>query len=95
MEATRRLEVELPEDLAEFVRTEVESGRYANESEVVLAALALLDPPGGAGDAEEAWLRATIPARLRALDDGRVRTKSVDEVRKSLAARKVERDEAA
>ena len=33
MDATRRLEIELPEELADFVRANVDSGRYASESE--------------------------------------------------------------
>ena len=42
MDATRRLEIELPEEMAEAVRKHVESGRFANESEAVAAALMLL-----------------------------------------------------
>jgi len=97
MEATRRLQIELPEDLAEFVRAYVESGRFSSESEVVRAGLELLDDHEQceSDDEADAWLRSTIPARLTALDEGRTRTKSVDEVRKSLAARKTARDQAA
>ena len=95
MDATRRLEIELPEELADFVRANVESGRYASESEVVLAALALLDEPDETDEAVEAWLRETIPARVKALDEGRTRTKSIDEVRKSLRGRRTKPDEAA
>ncbi len=95
MESTRRLEIELSEELADFVRASVESGRYASESEVVLAALELLDAPEKADAGEEAWLRATVPARLQALDEGRVRTKAVAEARRSLAARRTGRGKAA
>jgi antitoxin ParD1/3/4 len=46
MEATRRLEIELPEELADAVRAKVESGEFGSESEVVRAALDLLDEQG-------------------------------------------------
>jgi antitoxin ParD1/3/4 len=43
VEATRRLDIELPEDLAEAVTARVESGRFANASEVIQEGLRLLD----------------------------------------------------
>jgi antitoxin ParD1/3/4 len=42
MDATRRLEIELPEEMADAVRAHVDSGRFASESDVVAAGLALL-----------------------------------------------------
>jgi putative addiction module CopG family antidote len=42
MDATRRLEIELPEEMADALRAHVESGRFASESEAVAAALALM-----------------------------------------------------
>lgn len=52
MEATRRLEIELPEDLADAVRAQVESGRFASESEMVRAGLELLNEQDEAHDPE-------------------------------------------
>jgi putative addiction module CopG family antidote len=92
MEATRRLSIELPEAIAEAVEARVTSGEYASVSEVVREALGRL----AAGDgAEEAWLRNTIAVRVKALDEGQTRTKSVMEVRASLAARRAGREQAA
>ena len=42
MDATRRLEIELPEEMADVVRAHVDSGRFASESEAVAAALTLM-----------------------------------------------------
>jgi len=60
MEATRRLEIELPEEMANAVRAQVESGRFASESEAVAAALTLLREQ----DEEELepWVRDEIAA---------------------------------
>lgn len=60
MEATRRLEIELPEELAEAVRAHVEAGRFASESEAVAAALTLLREQDE--DELEDWVREEIAA---------------------------------
>ena len=60
MESTRRLEIELPEDLADFVRADVEAGRFANESEAVASALTLMREQDG--DELEDWVRDEIAA---------------------------------
>lgn len=94
MEATRRLEIELPEDLADVIADQVRSGRFASESEVVGAALTLLfeqddeekDP------AIEAWLRETVVPRYEKWKASGEKGKSVDEVRASLEQRRVERE---
>jgi len=64
MEATRRLEIELPEDMAEAVSARVASGEFASESEVVATGLKLLDDrDADADDPElEAWLRTEVIA---------------------------------
>lgn len=57
MDLTRRLEIELPEELADAVEAEVRSGRFASESEAIGAALTLLreqDAP------LEEWLRTEV-----------------------------------
>src|SRR4051794_31337981 len=46
-ETARRLEVALPEGLAESVRARVQSGEFADESEVVATGLALLEDREG------------------------------------------------
>lgn len=60
METTRRLEIELPEELADAVEAHVRSGRFASESEAVAAALTLLREQ----DEEELeeWVREEIAA---------------------------------
>lgn len=88
MEATRRLSIELSEDMAEAVSARVASGEFASESEVVQEGLRLLEEQDEPLEDEvEAWLGSTIPARVEALDAGRVPTKGVDDVRASLARR--------
>ncbi len=98
MEATRRLEIDLPEELADEVKAQVRSGRFSSESEAVGAALTLLLEQGGDeewDDEVEHWLRTVVVERVKALKEGRLRTKTVDEVRASLAARREARDRAA
>jgi antitoxin ParD1/3/4 len=90
MEATRRLEVELPEGLAESVRARVESGEFADESEVVATGLALLeDRDGGEDDPQlEAWLRGeVVPAYQQWKSSGGIGL-TAEEVRTSLARRR-------
>ena len=60
MDATRRLEIELPEELAESVSAQVASGRFANESEAVASALMLLREQDE--DELEDWAREEIAA---------------------------------
>ena len=60
MEATRRMEIELPEELAESVSAQVASGRFANESEAVASALMLLREQDE--DELEDWVREEIAA---------------------------------
>jgi antitoxin ParD1/3/4 len=92
MDVTRRLEIELPEEVAAAVQARVESGEFASESEVVIAGLERL---AERERAEEAWLRTTITARAEALNEGLVKTKTADEVRASLGSRRDRRDRAA
>jgi putative addiction module CopG family antidote len=59
MPSTRSLRVTLPEDMAEMVKSKVESGEYASESEVVGEGLrALLDRD----DALTRWLKEEVVA---------------------------------
>ena len=50
MEATRRLEVEVPEELAGWANRQIEAGRFANESEAVASALTLMREQDDAHD---------------------------------------------
>ncbi|MFL9842188.1 type II toxin-antitoxin system ParD family antitoxin [Sphingomonas sp. ST-64] len=84
MESTRRLDIELPEDLADAVEARVSAGEYASVSEVVeegLRALATRDDD----PARMAWEREELAAAYDAwkADPGAVMT--VDEVRRKLA----------
>jgi antitoxin ParD1/3/4 len=90
MEATRRLEVELPEELADSVRARVESGEFADESEVVATGLALLeDRDGGEDDPElEAWLRGEVVPTYQEWKASGGKGLTADEVRASLARRR-------
>lgn len=60
MDATRRLEIELPEELAESVSAQVASGRFSNESEAVASALMLLREQDE--DELEDWVRKKLAA---------------------------------
>lgn len=93
MDATRRLEVELPEGLADAVRARVQSGEFADESEVVATGLALLeDRDRDSEDPElESWLRReVVPAYEEWKASGETGL-TADEVRASLARRRAAR----
>jgi len=84
MESTRRLDIELPEDLADAVEARVSAGEYASVSDVVADGLRALaerdDDP--AWDAEvERWLRTEVAATYDRLKSGTEPTYSVEEVR--------------
>ncbi len=98
MEAMRRLEVELPEELAEWVFDQVGAGRFESVSDAAGCGLATMQDQDAdaANDPElEDWLRTIVVPRLEKLENGRAETKTIDEVRASLAARRAERDQAA
>jgi len=97
MEAMRRLEIDVPEELAGWVGAQVAAGRFASASEAVACALALMREEAEQPDDPEleAWLKSVVVPRLRELDENKVRTMTVDEARASLAQRRAERDRAA
>jgi antitoxin ParD1/3/4 len=68
----------------EFVRRQVESGRYTNASEVVRAGLRMLEDREAA---RERWLREEIPARLGELRSGAVEAIPAEDVFSALKAR--------
>ena len=93
MDATRRLEVELPEALADAVQARVESGEFADESEVVATGLALLEDRDREADDPElgSWLhREVVPAYQEWKASGE-KGLTAGEVRASLARRRTAR----
>ncbi len=93
MEATRRLEVEVPEELAGWASGQVESGRFADESEAVASASTLMREQDSDGhDPEvERWLRDVVVPRYDAWQASGEPGMTVEEVRASLARRRMER----
>lgn len=92
-EATQRLEIELPEKLADWVRAQVESGRFASESEAVASALVLMEDeePLPADPEVDDWLRSHVVPTYRAWQANGDPGLTVDEVHASLARRRAER----
>lgn len=96
MDAPRKLDIELPEDLAEAVSARVASGRFANASEVIQKGLRLLaeeeefefDP------AVEEWLRTEVVARYDAVKAGREKSLTLDQVEANLAEARKRRNAA-
>lgn len=96
-DAMRRLEVELPQALADSVRARVKSGEFADESEVVACGLALLADRDGEGDDPEleAWLRDEVVPAYEEWKASGEKGLTADEVRASLARRRSARRPAA
>lgn len=86
MDATRRLEIELPEELAEFVRADVQAGRFANESEAIASALTLMREQGE--DEMEDWVREEIAAAYDECKANPGDVYTVEEVRTHLEERR-------
>lgn len=89
MDATRRLEIELPEEMAEAVRAHVESGRFGSESEVVAAGLALLQDQED--DELDDWVREEIAAGYDEWKANPTNVYTVEEVRAHLEERRQKR----
>lgn len=82
MRTTQQLSITLPLDMARLVRSKVDSGEYATESEVIrdgLRALAARDR------AVEKWLRETVVPAYDALRADPSRARTPANVRASLA----------
>ncbi|MBO9711945.1 type II toxin-antitoxin system ParD family antitoxin [Sphingomonas sp.] len=87
----KRLSIELPDEMAEAVQVRVASGRYANESEVILAGLMALavEEADAALDEDihedvEHWLRTKVAAvydEWKANPSGGI---TIEEVRETL-----------
>ncbi len=94
MESTRRLDIELPEDLADAVEARVSAGEYASVSDVVADGLRALaereDDP--AWDAEvERWLREEVVPTAQRVREGKERLYSPEEVLLELESRRAKR----
>lgn len=94
MESTRRLDIELPEDLADAVEARVSAGEYASVSDMVADGLRALaerevDP---AWDAEvERWLREEVVPTAQRVREGKERLYSPKEVLLELESRRAQR----
>jgi putative addiction module CopG family antidote len=82
MRSTKQLSITLPHEMAEMVRSKVDSGAYASESEVVrdgLRALQMHDR------ALEAWLVNEVVPSIKAVRENPGQLKTGEQVRASLA----------
>jgi putative addiction module CopG family antidote len=83
MRTTQQFSITLPHEMAEMVRTRVESGEYASESEVIRDGLRALEMHDRA---LEAWLREDVAKAYDAMKADPSRAVSAAQVRSSLAA---------
>jgi putative addiction module CopG family antidote len=83
MRTTQQFSITLPHEMAEMVRTKVESGEYATESEVIRDGLRALNMHDRA---LEAWLRKDVAAAYDEMKADPSRARSAAQVRASLAA---------
>ena len=83
MRTTQQLSITLTHEMAQLVRSKVESGEYASESEVIRDGLRALQLHERALDA---WLREQVAPAYDAMKADPARAVSVEKVRASLAA---------
>jgi antitoxin ParD1/3/4 len=89
MRGTQQFSITLTHEMAEMVRSRVDSGEYASESEVIRDGLRALQTREKALDA---WLRSEVAAAYDALKADPSRAISIERVRRSItAARKTMR----
>lgn len=84
MRTTRQMSITLPNDMADAVKSHVESGAYASESEVIRDGLRALF---ARDDAIEAWLRTEVAAACDEIQQDPSRSVSTDAMRAQLAER--------
>lgn len=83
MRSTQQLSITLPHEMAEMVRSRVESGEYASESEVIRDGLRSLQMHDRA---LEAWLREDVAKAYDAMKAKPARGIPLEKVRKTLKA---------
>jgi antitoxin ParD1/3/4 len=83
MRTTKQLSITLPNEMAEMVRTKVESGEYASESEVIRDGLRALQTHERA---LEVWLREKVADAYDEIKADPSRAVSSNQIRASLAA---------
>lgn len=84
MRTTRQLSVTLPIEMADMVRSKVESGRYASESEVIREGLRTLQDHD---EVIERWLREEVIPAYDAMMADPSRGIAIDEVFDGAGAR--------
>jgi Arc/MetJ-type ribon-helix-helix transcriptional regulator len=86
--STTKLTVTLPNDVLDIVRAKVSSGEYADESEVVEAALIdlLLPPVSGEGVTDD-WLRREVVPVIERMDADPTRGRTPEQVLERLRER--------
>jgi antitoxin ParD1/3/4 len=82
----RQVTVILPDEIAEMVRQKIDSGKYANETEVILDALQAMEGDLRDGPQVEEWLRNEVVPTYDAVEADPSQVLTVDEMRASLAA---------
>ena len=82
----QKLTITLSDEIAEMVRRRVDSGEYANASEVVRDALKTIEDDPMRGPEIEAWLKSVAVPAYDAIMADPSRGLSAEEVRASLAA---------
>lgn len=85
MRTTQQMSITLPKEMAEVVKTKVQSGEYASESEVIRDGLRALMAQE---KAVEYWLQSQVASAFDALEKNPAGGLSVDELRAHLAAEK-------
>lgn len=83
MRSTRQFSITLPHEMAEMVRSKVESGEYASESEVIRDGLRALQLHQRA---IETWLREEVTQVYDAMKANPARAVPIEKVRTALAA---------
>jgi len=83
MRTTQQLSITLPNDMADVVKTKVQSGEYASESEVIRDGLRALF---ARDRAVENWLHQQVGPAYDALKADTSRAVTIDQVRARLAA---------
>ena len=64
MQRTEKLSITLPRDMAEMIRSKVQTGAYASNSEVIREALRLMREREGERNLRLAWLQEKVDRSL-------------------------------